>query len=352
MLSEQQIQEIRKELENSVNPLFFFDDDTDGLTSFLLLYRRYKKGHGVPVKAPQTEENLYLRKIQEYSPDLVIVLDRPVLTQNLLNQIHVPVLWIDHHEPLERQGVRYFNPMVLTKGDNRPTSYWCYQIVQQDLWIALVGIISDWYVPEFVDEFEHKELLGRAKTPDDILFETEFGKLIKVFNFALKGRTPDIRKHISTLMKIESPLEILQQTSARGKFMYRHYEKINQGYEAILQDALATKSKEGVFVFTYPTTQQSFTGTLSNELLHSLKDKIIIIAREKDGEMRVSIRGKNTVVLPLVKKALEKANGSGGGHEMACGANMKKDKFPLFVEEIRKQLKAQSKTMRASAIKS
>src|SRR3989344_6764795 len=110
MLSQQQIQEIRDALEQAKNPLFFFDDDTDGLTSFLLLYRKYKKGHGVPVKAPQTEENLYLRKIREYDPDLVVVLDRPVLPQTLLNQMHVPVVWIDHHEPVSRQGVQYYNP--------------------------------------------------------------------------------------------------------------------------------------------------------------------------------------------------------------------------------------------------
>ncbi|HLC72864.1 MAG TPA: DHH family phosphoesterase [Candidatus Nanoarchaeia archaeon] len=350
MLSQQQIQEIRDALEQSKNPLIFFDDDTDGLTSFLLLYRKYKKGHGVPVKAPQTEENLYLRKIQAYDPDLVVVLDRPVLVQSLLNKIQVPIIWIDHHEPLERQGVKYYNPMVLTKGDNRPTSYWCYQVAQQDLWIAMVGIISDWYIPEFVKNFEYKELLGKAKTPPEVLFETEFGRLIKVFNFSLKGRMPDIKKQIAALMKIDNPMEILQQSSPKGKFIYRHYEKINQYYEEILLDALHTKGKDNVFVFTYPSTQHSFTGTLSNELLHRREEKVLIIAREKDGEMRISLRGKETVILPIVKKALEKVHGSGGGHEMACGANVRKEKFQIFVEEIRKLLKGQSKTNRASVI--
>ncbi len=350
MLTEQQINEIRIALEQAKNPLFFFDDDTDGLSSFLLLYRKYKKGHGIPVKAPQTEENLYLSKIQAYDPDLVVVLDRPVLVQSLLDKIQVPLLWIDHHEPLERQGVKYYNPMILTKGDNRPTSYWCYQVVQQDLWIAMVGIIGDWYIPEFVKDFEYKELLGKAKTPPDVLFETEFGKLIKIFNFSLKGRMPDVKKQIAALMKIENPMEILQQATPRGKFIYHHFEKINHYYEEILLDALHGKGKDNVYVFTYPSTQHSFTGTLSNELLHRREEKVLIIAREKDGEMRVSIRGKKTSILSLVKKALEKTGGTGGGHDMACGANVKKEKFPIFVEELRKGLKSQSKTMRASAM--
>ncbi|MBI1973152.1 DHH family phosphoesterase [Candidatus Woesearchaeota archaeon] len=351
MLTPFQLQEIRTALEQAKNPLFFFDDDTDGLASFLLLYRKYKKGHGVPVKAPHTEENLYLRKIHEYDPDVVVVLDRPVLPQTLLNQIHVPLVWIDHHEPVSCQGVQYYNPMVLTKGDNRPTSYWCYEVVQQDLWIALIGIIGDWHIPEFLKDFAYQELIGNAKTPEDILFETEFGRLVKIFNFSLKGRTSDVKKHIAALMKIESPLEMLHQTTARGKFIYRHFEKMNAAYENVLQGALQTKGKDGVFVFSYPSTQHSFTGMLSNELLHRLDYKVFIIAREKDGEMRASLRGKDTIILPLVKKALEKAGGSGGGHDMACGANIKKEKFSLFVEEIRNGLKHhQSNTIRASAM--
>ena len=37
-LTKNQISEIRKELVTSFNPLLFFDDDPDGLASFLLFY--------------------------------------------------------------------------------------------------------------------------------------------------------------------------------------------------------------------------------------------------------------------------------------------------------------------------
>lgn len=50
-LTTEQINEIRKELDTSFNPLFFFDDDPDGLSSFLLLYRYVREGHGIVVKA-------------------------------------------------------------------------------------------------------------------------------------------------------------------------------------------------------------------------------------------------------------------------------------------------------------
>ena len=51
------LEEIKGYLEKSVNPLFFFDDDADGLCSFLLLYRYFKKGKYVPLKSsPALEE--------------------------------------------------------------------------------------------------------------------------------------------------------------------------------------------------------------------------------------------------------------------------------------------------------
>ena len=39
MLTKKEINEIRENIENSKNPLFFYDDDPDGVCSFLLLYK-------------------------------------------------------------------------------------------------------------------------------------------------------------------------------------------------------------------------------------------------------------------------------------------------------------------------
>ena len=47
MLTSKQIKEIRKALEEATNPLFFFDDDQDGIAAYLLLKRKYKKGKGI-----------------------------------------------------------------------------------------------------------------------------------------------------------------------------------------------------------------------------------------------------------------------------------------------------------------
>lgn len=52
MLTNEQINEIREHLENARNPVFFFDNDPDGLCSFLLLQRFIGRGRGVAIKTP------------------------------------------------------------------------------------------------------------------------------------------------------------------------------------------------------------------------------------------------------------------------------------------------------------
>ena len=44
MLTEKQLKQIKDELDNCQKPLFLFDDDPDGLSSFLVLYRYKKEG--------------------------------------------------------------------------------------------------------------------------------------------------------------------------------------------------------------------------------------------------------------------------------------------------------------------
>ena len=340
MLKPEQIGEIRKHLEEALNPLFFFDDDQDGIASFLLLKRKYQKGRGIPAKTRTGDNGFYIRKLKEISPDLVVFLDRPVVAQEVIDAANCPVLWIDHHQPLKRDGVKYYNPMVLTPGDNRPTSYWAYQIAQQDLWIALVGIIGDWFMmPELNEKFEYKELLGNATTPPEALFDQEFGKLVKIFNFITKGTSTEARKNLAVLEKINSPYELLKQESAKGKFLWKKYEKINKEYEVLLEKALKEVTEDNMYVFRYPTTKYSFTGGLANELIHKLDKDVFIIARENtEGDIMLSIRGKTVDVLPMLNNVLKTIHGYGGGHARACGAGMKAEDFPKFIEGMKKEL--------------
>ena len=337
MLTQKQFQQIRDELDNCQNPIFFFDDDPDGLCAFLLLYRYKKEGHGFVVKTHPKLDVRSAPKIEQYDADKVFVLDVANLEQDFIDASKAPVIWIDHHGPFERTGMRYFNPRINDKNVNIPTTYMCYKVVQQDLWIAMVGCIADYYMPDFLNEFKKKypDLLNDKKTVGDIYFSSKLGTLIKIFSFCLKGKTSEVVKNMKILTRIESPYEILNQETAKGKFIFKRYEKINKLYDSLLEDGVKAAGKEKMLVFTYSEDKMSFTGDLANELLHKFPDKIIIVGRKKDDDVRMSLRSRNILIPPILEKSLAGLEGYGGGHEYACGANIKETDFKEFVKRIK-----------------
>ena len=340
MLTDTQIMEIRGFLEKAENPLYLFDDDPDGLTSYLLLKKKYGKGHGTCVKSSPRSGIVYSASYRKHKPDLVVILDKPNISQEILDEFNVPVVWIDHHQLVEREGVNYYNPMAGESPDNRPTSYWAYRVVEENEWVALIGIIGDWNVPEkdIVEKFDYPEMLGDAKTPPELMFDTEFGKLIKIFSFIMKGSNESMDECINGLETINDPMEILEKKSKIGEMICDKYERINKEYENCLKGALSQEEDE-VYVYTYVEDRNSFTGNLSNELLHRLKSEVIIIGREKDGDFRLSLRSKGKPIRTILQKALEEVEGYGGGHDMACGASVKVRDFPKFIEIIKKEYK-------------
>jgi hypothetical protein len=341
-ISEDDLKRIREELETSFRPIFFFDDDPDGLSSFLLFYRFVKEGKGVVIKASPELQEMFVQKAEEYEPDKVFILDKPDVSQDFLDKMAVKTFWIDHHEPKKKNNVSYFNPRIENDRDNRPTSYWCYKVVQQDLWIAMIGIVGDWYFPEFASQFSdlYPDLLPPGiDKPEDALYKTELGRLARIFSFVMKGKTVEANTAIKILTRIKSPYEILKEETPAGKFIYKKYQSINKIYEQLLEEAIKLAKSQGqLVVYIYPDNKMSFTGDLSNELIYNFPDKIILVGRFKNGEMKCSLRSARLKLEPILKKALEGIDGYGGGHEMACGACIKKKDWERFIENFQKLL--------------
>ena len=53
--------------------------------------------------------------------------------------------------------------------------------------------------------------------------------------------------------------EILGQKTSQGKFVYKHYKKINELYDEILKEALKTKPEGKIVVFVYTDAKISLT---------------------------------------------------------------------------------------------
>jgi len=335
------LKEAKALLDKSENPLIFFDDDPDGLCSYLLLKKYLKRGNGLIVKNSPTLDETYVVKVRQYTPDLVVVLDKPMMSQEFIDKIHVPILWIDHHPINDVKGVNYFNPRFKDEKDNRPTTYWCHQMLKGKKWIALLGILFDYSLADvsvlrksYSNLFDGKIL----KKPDDV-YDTSFGHLIRIVSFGLKGEIKETYKFIELMEKVEEPEEILEQTTPIGKKIYQKFSKVDKVYQELLKEALKQKD-EDFLVYTYVNDALSLTADLANEVKYRVQSKITLIARIDRDEVKGSLRNKDTGKdLPShLKKALEGLHGYGGGHPHACGFCVKKDDFPVFVERLKKSL--------------
>ena len=341
MLTPPQIAFLREELATAQNPLFFYDDDADGLCSFLLLYRFHREGHGSIVKMGPALTVQYLRKVQEYNPDKIFVLDIPLIDQEFIDQARRPLFWLDHHPPVPRQKVHYFNPRLQDPDAYVPTSMMAWQVSQNpaDLWIAAAGCLADWYVPPFLDEFtvRYPQLLSKKSDLPTMLYQEPVGLLVKIFFFLPKGPSSEVKNSLAVLSRIQAPEEILQQTTAPGKFIWKRFQSLNEKYEALLTAAKKKVGKEKLVQYYYTEQQWLFTANIANELAAGHPEKIIIIGREKGGEMKCSIRSATPILEPL-QKALLGIQGYGGGHATACGAVIKKEDWEQFLNNFKREL--------------
>jgi len=338
MLSEKQVNRIKEHLEKAQNPVFFFDNDPDGLCSFLLLQRFLGKGKGVPIKSFPGLDESYFRKISELNADYVFILDKPVVSEDFFNRVHevnLPIVWIDHHEVDKEKVpkfVDYYNPMYNEEKTNEPVTALCYQVNNNKdlLWLAVVGCISDKFFPDFYEEFKRKypDLSNDSEDAFGVLFSSQIGKIVQIFNFALKDRTTNVINMIRFLMEAKSPYDVLNECG-KNRSMHKRFEQINSKYQKLLKKAVAVGRNSGRVLFFRFGGDLSISKDLSNELSYLFQDKYIVVAYVKGNYANISARGEN--IRKAVLKAIDNLeNASGGGHKDAVGARVQLEDLEEF----------------------
>lgn len=357
MLTKKQINEIREFLNNSSSPLFFFDNDPDGLCSFILLQRYIKKGKGFPMKASLDSSEIYLRKVSEFNPDCIFILDKPVISKDFFEKIHelnLPVVWIDHHEPNQGSApprtnadarkkdipdfVHYYNPLFNRKKTNEPVTALCYQINGDKslMWLAIAGSISDRFSPDFYKDFkkQYPELATESKEAYDIFYNSQIGKIARIFSFALKDRTTNVVSMMKFLIKAGTPYEVLEDSPCNHT-MHSRFELIDRKYQSLLKKAIKIgKTNEKILFFKYGG-ELSMSADLSNELIYRFPEKIIVVVYVSGIKANISVRGKR--IRDKVVGSIKNLQGAtGGGHEDAAGAQVKASDLEMFLEKFRK----------------
>lgn len=345
MMDEQQYAtKIYQLLEHANNPLYLFDDDVDGLCSYLILDHHFDgKGRGRTIKTGPQVSELFVRYIHEQGADVVVILDKAGISEEFIALCPVPIIWIDHHQLAQDipSTVLYYNPIRFDK-PTLPTSYWSYRIVEQPnelLWLAYAGCISDWQVADDLDKKAREqfgELLDTYTHPPDILFDSPFGEVIRIMLMCLKGASSDVKRSIQALKKIKSPHQLLDASDRVGSFLQRRVARINQEYQQLLCVSERSVSEDPLIVFEYDQQTTSLTAHLSNQLLHKYPHKVIVVARRKDDEYRCSLRCSPPLdIRDILEQLIGEVQGYGGGHQQACGACIKQDDFHHFIDQLR-----------------
>ncbi|HIH34510.1 MAG TPA: DHH family phosphoesterase [Nanoarchaeota archaeon] len=351
MLSQKELLKIRTLLEASQNPLFFFDNDVDGLSSFLQLARFLGRGKGVVIKSYPGLDEKYVRKISELKCDSIFILDKPIVSPEFLDaakQLALPIVWIDHHglqDPEFVKDIHYFNPLKSSKPSSEPVSYWCYQVTRkkEDEWLALLGCIADYYVPAFAKEFAkgNPELLSYSEEPARLLFESKMGKVIKILEFSLKDKTSNVIKMMKFMQRVSSPHTILNQDGKDAEFIYSRFERINRKYEKLLERAKEAGREEGsarVLFFSYGG-DLSISANLSNELLYNFPKKLIVVGYLNGVRVNISLRDGKLDLRKLLDDVMHDIPGNHGGHEHACGATVSASDLEKFRERVFDEVK-------------
>ena len=339
MLTEKQVEEIREHLDKAQNPLFFFDNDQDGLCSFLLLRRSFEKGKGVPVKnTPMGKE--YFRRVNEFEPDYIFILDQPVVSKEFFEEvekINLPVVWIDHHEYGEKIPgfVSYYNPLLNKEKTSEPVTALCYQVSREkSSWLGVVGCIADKFVPDFYDDFlkEYRELGIKSEKAFEILYNSDIGKIAQILGNGLKDKTTNVMAMIRFLIKVKSPHEVLEE-SKENQVFYKRSNDLKSKLDDLYDKAKSHLTDSNVLFFKY-AGEMSMSADLANRLSYNHPKKISVVCRIKGDRSSISVRGKN-IKEKFLKIIEEFDDAGGGGHDDAIGLQMNTKDLDPFHDKLK-----------------
>lgn len=344
MLNKKQIEEIREHLDRAQNPIFFYDNDCDGLCSFLILRKYLGRGKGAAVKSFPDLNVQYARKARELNADYVFVLDKPAIAKEFIDEIYelnLPLVWIDHHDiPFEGHHKNFFsyNPTKNESKSEEPVSYIAYKILnrKENLWLAFIGCIADHYMPDFAEEFKEKypEFLNEIKGPFDAYYNSEIGRIAQAFNFGLKDSTSNVVYLQNFLINCNGPEDVFVESSANRSFRKR-YNEVKRKYDELIEKA-KNENAERLIFFSYGGNI-SISADIANELSYRYPNKYICVAYKNGAFSNLSLRGKK--IRRILERILIKfENASGGGHEDAVGARIQTGDLEKFKECLVKEI--------------
>src|SRR3989344_5195565 len=237
--------EFLKGIKKTDEILIIFNNDGDGvcsctLTMKLLEHMGCRKPYIITQPMPM-EKNI-VNKIKSTFPRKIIFLDLVVDQQeDVVKKVRgfADVLIVDHHQILKDLNnktdaskahqsplVVHFNPRFTKKGIYQSTSYCAYKIaadimdVSNSLWIAAVGMVSDYNLDDSKDlESETK----KKYRIDEKLYDSFLGRIADMISSTRATNAMSCEEIVHLFMKIEDP-QNLEKTKGTEKLIESYKE--------------------------------------------------------------------------------------------------------------------------------
>lgn len=331
MIELKDLEKLKKELNESLNPLFLFDNDPDGFCSATILLKNLGRGNAIPLRYFPSLDNMLLEKITSFAPDKIFILDKPYTTIELfdaMSEKNIPVFIIDHHEIKLTKELTDKATFFTSFPSSEPTSFICQKLFNNKgtEWISMIGCLYDVFIPDFIKEFKSRypELISSSKDATKIRYTTEIGKLTRILSLALKSSEATITNLINLFLESDGPNDILLENE-KNKFLHRRFNLLNKIIEKNLKKAEINRKT----VFLEYAGEYSLSSDISNILFFEHPEKFIVVCYKKYDFINISLRGENAKnITEQIVKEIEGA--SGGGHEVACGLRIPYEGFKKF----------------------
>lgn len=369
-LLENKLNEISSLMESSQNILLFYDDDTDGLTSYYILRDSFNNiKQSFPYVKNNKKQSFLLSQIDYDGVDLVLFVDLADIDEYFLEHFKdKKIIIIDHHVPnynsfIEKYDITYFNPLNFDSKDNRPACYWSWYLSgckNSQLLNVVLGSVSDFFLLPvikdlktydetsfytlfpFIDNNQEKKLFDSLdgiswKEEEWIRYLTYDAGLIEFKNFFdFIFKMEDYKDILRSLSNIEGlDLSQIKEHIDSGKnFPFSRYYQQKKEVEKHLDEALNQESSR-FFLYEY-RGNESYTRAISEELMHRKSDcEIVMVCYKKirSNYYSCSLRSRQVDLNYLIKKSLNGLDGNGGGHKHAAGLRIKKVDYQEFLEK-------------------
>jgi single-stranded-DNA-specific exonuclease len=367
---------LKKNIKKKSKILIVGDYDVDGCMSTILLVNflkkiksdinyyipdRFKDGYGASKK-------LITTLTKQHNPSLIILLDcgsNSFEAINYLKEKKIQTLIIDHHnttEPYPQSDV-FINPQK--KNDYSKYNYLCTSFltylfidlfikinklnypIKDQLILVLFATVADVMPIRDINKFLAKKVLNDF----DVNKNMSLKYLLKILNIKRKLELHDIAFKIAPLInaagRIANANQIVElfttNSDDRVKNILENIFNLNEKRKFIekkILDDLDYKNfynEVGIIVFYKPNLHEGIIGIIASRIKEYFNKPCLVLTNSKNIIKGSARSTSNFNIGKIIEKSLKLGLIiNGGGHNLAAGVSLEKNKLNLFKKYINK----------------